>query len=193
MLLAEVRTVVNYSLEDYLKGQRYTHARSFKEENESNNRPAIIVENTESFTNKHFEISNLVPATTLLKPFISSDKLILIEKSHFDQVSSYNTYETPLLKSFKLNIYSYMLDQDIGETDDIFNRKDLKIPNCNVKPVKSSDVKLINLDFINYDLAGKSYDKDFDIKLNPKYSNGTVFDSDWLKRHKEDFKKSPEQ
>jgi len=185
--------VIPMCTEDIERGMKYTISRSNLEESTKGSRPAKIVLQKENFKVTHFDIVKLIPSIGLLKPFIDTKKLVMIQETYSGTSkrigSNRIAYKCPMVKSFEAFIYCICIGNDIGARDDVFESDtDYMTEFCSDENALKPPDHIIDIDFINY---GEEKDNEkreiVEEKEDVKLSELT---GQWLEKHKQQFSKN---
>ncbi|MEN2497776.1 MAG: hypothetical protein MHMPM18_002129 [Marteilia pararefringens] len=184
MATFDVRFPIAYSIEDYQKGQTYCLSRNFIDENAMDRMPAKIVKQKNNFTERHFEITKMMPSVLWLKPFLDMEKMVLIEKTVASGIASYSEFTLPAFSSLKMTTWSLYSENDAGnDTNYVAANIHKYLPDIPPVPKPSENNNCKQIDCITYPLQGAQYREEHDPKKNPSPVTNKIIDPNWLQSH----------
>jgi len=192
--IAELRVVLPINYEDFARGRRYALAKSVLEDSEKAKRPAQLVEQTDSTKTMRYDIAQMMPAISILKPFLGAENMYLEEETLFDRKGSYKYREftCPMISSFKSCVHSVTVKNDIGELDNVFEiAEDFKKFDGTKNAPKPNTV--MHFDFATHKLEEKHYSASEDPLLINQYGSENPLNKNWLEQHKKAFKANPDK
>ena len=102
-----------------------------------------------NYTEKHYDIGKMIPASKILSPFLKGDK-ILIEKTWSHSGIGYNCFACPIVPSLKIEVWYRLVENDFGSKKEVF-KEEFPMKEAGTIP-KEAISKLMFIDDIPFSL-----------------------------------------